>query len=458
MNKTEIDNISNITTDEFQQVQGIISLHRSKALQIVNNENLLTAWEVGAFVSDRLKNSVWGSKTVKQLSEYLKTQDPTLRGYSRSNIYNMVAFYEAYSSIQFIEYQEKLKLNEFVQLKTAQIGNTEIVQPVAGQIGQGQTEHGQIVQTLSRQMEPGQTEQGQIVQPAAAQVEQEQIVQSLTGQITGQIESTQIVRTVSGRIVQTPSAQIEQNLIVQSATAQFPNFLNLTTLTNHFEILNACKTMEERIFYVLYSHKEKLNARELQRCLKNNTFASLTGDKHNLSKGLKNIYPQITPMLKDTIFVDFLGLPQKHSEKHLQNSILDNMKDFVLELGKDFLFYGKEYSLQVGNSTFKIDLLFFHRGLQCLVAIELKAGKFKPEDSGQLEFYLEALDRDVRRSNENPSIGILLCQEADRSVVEYAMSRILSPTMIAEYERQLIPKEVLQRSLEEFTQFLNPKK
>jgi len=366
--------VSNMTTTEFQQVQGIISLHRSKALQTVNSENLLTAWEVGAFVSDRLENSAWGNKTVKQLSEYLRVQDPTLRGYSSRNIYNMVAFYEAYSSNQFLEYQEKLKLNEIVQPKTAQIESAD-TEPAAG-------------------------------------------------------------------------------VIVQSVTAQFPNFLNLTTLTNHFEILNVCKTTEERIFYVLYAHKERLSLREMRRCLKNNTFASLMGDKRNLSKGLKNIYPQITPMLKDTIFVDFLGLPKRHSEKRLQNSILDNMKDFILELGKDFLFYDKEYPLQVGNSTFKIDLLFFHRGLQCLVAIELKADKFKPEYMGQLEFYLEALDRDVRRSNENPSIGILLCQEADRSVVEYAMSRSLSPTMIAEYERQLIPKEVLQRSLEEFTQFL----
>lgn len=371
--------LDNIETTEFQQVQGIISLHRSKALQTVNNENLLMAWEVGAFVSARLKKSAWGSKTVKQLSEYLRMQDPTLRGYSSRNIYNMVAFYDAYSSTQFVEYQENLKLNEFVQIETTQIENKRIDLP--------STER-----------------------------------------------------------------------IVQTASAQFPNFLELTTLSNHFQIINACKTTEERIFYVIYSYKESLNARELQRCLKNNTFASLMGDKHNLSKGLKSIYPKIAPMLKDTIFVDFLGLPKKHSEKRLQNSILENMKDFVLELGKDFLFYDKEYPLQVGNSTFKIDLLFFHRGLQCLVAIELKTGKFKPEYMGQLEFYLEALDRDVRRSNENPSIGILLCQEADHSVVEYAMSRSLSPTMIAEYKRQLIPKEVLQRSLEEFTQFLNPKK
>jgi predicted nuclease of restriction endonuclease-like (RecB) superfamily len=387
-----MSNENGMTTQEFQQVHGIISLHRSRALQTVNNENLLTAWEVGAYVSARLKNSAWGSKTVMQLSEYLRSQDPTLRGYSRRTIYKMVAFYETYSSMQFIEYQDKLKLNRFVPPKTAQIEDSEIVQ----------------------------TE-------------------------TAQLKSDEIVQFKSGQIV-------------PFQMAQFPIFLDLTTLTNHFEIINTCKTIEERIFYVLYSYKERLNINELRRCLKNHTFASLTGDKHNLSKGLKEIYPQALPMLKDTVFVDFLGLSQKHSEKRLQNSILDNMKDFVLELGKDFLFYDKEFPLQVGNSTFKVDLLFFHRGLQCLVAIELKTGKFKPEYMGQLEFYLEALDRDVRRSNENPSIGILLCQEADRSVVEYAMSRSLSATMIAEYKRQLIPKEVLQRSLEEFTWFLNKQK
>jgi predicted nuclease of restriction endonuclease-like (RecB) superfamily len=366
-----------VSLQEFEQVHGIISMHRSQALQAVNNENLLTAWEVGAYVSARLKNSAWGSKTVMQLSEYLRAQDPTLRGYSRRNIYNMISFYETYSSIQFIEYQEKLKLNEFVQPKTAQLQIQSIVQPLAGQI----------------------------VQPLAA---------------------------------------------------QFPDFLNLTTLSNHFEILNAYSKIEERIFYILYAHKERLNKRELQRCLKTNVFASLSGDKHNFSKGLKEIYPQATPMLKDAIFIDFLGLPKKHSEKRLQRGILDNLKNFILELGKDFLFYAQEYPLQVGGSTFKIDLLFFHRGLQCLVAIELKTGKFKPEYMGQLEFYLEALDRDVRRSNENPSIGILLCQEANRSVVEYAMSRSLSPTMITKYQQQLIPKEVLQHSLEEFTAFFKP--
>lgn len=122
-----MDKFDNIETTEFQHVQGIISLHRSRALQNVNSENLLTAWEVGAFVSARLKNSAWGSKTVKKLSEYLRMQDPTLRGYSSRNIYNMVAFYEAYSSVQFAEYQETLKLNEFVKPKNIQSGNNAII-------------------------------------------------------------------------------------------------------------------------------------------------------------------------------------------------------------------------------------------------------------------------------------------------------------------------------------------
>ena len=129
------------------------------------------------------------------------------------------------------------------------------------------------------------------------------------------------------------------------------------------------------------------------------------------------------------------------------------MKKFVLELGKDFIFMESEYPVKVGSSTFKIDLLFYHRGLQCLVAIELKTSKFKPEHLGQLEFYLEALDRDVKRSNENPSIGILLCPSADHSVVEYAMSRSLSPTMVTEYKRLLIPKDVIAKNLDEYCAF-----
>ncbi|MFN9494596.1 MAG: PDDEXK nuclease domain-containing protein, partial [Bacteroidota bacterium] len=109
----------------------------------------------------------------------------------------------------------------------------------------------------------------------------------------------------------------------------------------------------------------------------------------------------------------------------------------------------QEYKLQVGNNDFYIDLLFYHRGLQCLVAFELKADKFKPDHLGQLNFYLEALDRDVKKQNENPSIGVLLCKDKDSEVVEYALSRSLSPTMVSEYKTQLPDKKLLQQKLHE---------
>ena len=169
-----------------------------------------------------------------------------------------------------------------------------------------------------------------------------------------------------------------------------------------------------------------------------------------MSKGLLQTYPNAPVVFKDTLFVDFLGLPQKHSETKLKKGLIEHMKQFILELGKDFIFMDQEYNLNVGASTFKADLLFFHRGLQALVAVELKKTKFHPRDLGQLEFYIEALDRDVKRSNENPSIGILLCPDADKMVVEYAMSRSMSPTLITEYKRILIPQERMQEQLNEY--------
>lgn len=233
-----------------------------------------------------------------------------------------------------------------------------------------------------------------------------------------------------------------------------PEILMLTTVTNHGVILSHFKDPEHRLFYILYSHKERLGKRELQRCISENTFESFANNKGSLSKGMLQTYPDSPYIFKDTLYVDFLNLPKKHSESRLKKGLIEHMKQFILELGKDFIFMDQEYSLNVGGSTFKADLLFFHRGLQALVAVELKKTKFHPRDLGQLEFYLEALDRDVKRTNENPSIGIILCPEADHVVVEYAMSRSMSPTMVAEYKRVLIPQETMQAQFKEFCQFL----
>lgn len=154
----------------------------------------------------------------------------------------------------------------------------------------------------------------------------------------------------------------------------------------------------------------------------------------------------------DTYTLDFLDLPETVSEHDLQKSIIRNLKNFVLEVGKDFTFIGEEYRLQVGKHDYYVDLLFYHRGLSCLVAFELKIGKFKPEYVGKMGLYLEALDREVKKDNENPSVGVILCAKKDDEVVEFALSRSLSPTMVSEYKLKLIDKKLLQNKLKEYVE------
>lgn len=266
-------------------------------------------------------------------------------------------------------------------------------------------------------------------------------------------------------IVQSGIAQLDdkhqKGEIVQLSIAQFeetfspmPQLLTLVPFTGHLEIMNRCRSDEERIFYMLYASHQRLKTEELRRCIVNQTYSSLMEKEKMLSPKMFAEYPNAEFILKDKAFVDFLNLPVKHNEHHLHKGLLEHMKEFILELGKDFLFVDSEYGVEVGGSTKRIDLLFYHRALQCLVAIELKAVDFQPEFVGKMDMYLEALDRDVKRDNENPSIGIILCPSADRSMVEYTLSRSLSPTMIAEYQRKLIPLEVMRKSLEEYCTYL----
>lgn len=151
----------------------------------------------------------------------------------------------------------------------------------------------------------------------------------------------------------------------------------------------------------------------------------------------------------DSYVIEFLDLPSNFKEPDLRRCLIKNMKDFILEVGRDFTFIDEEFRVQVGGEDYKIDLLFFHRGLQCLVAFELKIGKFKPEYISKMDFYLEALDRWKKKENENPSVGMILCASKDDEVVEYAMSRTLSPMMVAEYQLQLPDKSMLQKKLQE---------
>ena len=233
----------------------------------------------------------------------------------------------------------------------------------------------------------------------------------------------------------------------RDADEKLSALLRQISWTNNLAIMSRAKSTEERLFYLTLCKNERLSSRELDRQINAAVFERSKVDGLKLSPVMREIAPKAEQVFRDQYVLEFLGGKEYEHENSMKKVLIDQMKRFVLELGKDFLFMEEEYRLQVGNSDFRIDLLFYHRELQCLVAFELKMGKFKPEHLGQLNFYLEALDRDVKKPHEKPSIGVLLCKDKDDEVVEYALSRSLSPTMVAEYKLRLPDKALLQQKL-----------
>ncbi|MCL2604409.1 MAG: PDDEXK nuclease domain-containing protein [Defluviitaleaceae bacterium] len=313
---------------DYSEIILIIERARENAFRAVNRELISMYWEIGNYVSDRVKSDGWGRSVVKDFSQFIQSQYFGIRGFSPQNIWRMKQFYETYYD------NEKLS-------------------------------------TLSREI----------------------------------------------------------------------------SWSNNILIMMGAKTDEAREFYLLLTQKNNYTARELDRQIDSKHFErTMISDERNklfISKS-----PGLTA-LRDNYVLEFLDIPENHKEVELRKAIITNLRDFILEFGKDFSLMGEEYRIQVGNTDFHIDLLLFNRELACLVAIELKVKKFKPEYLGQLEFYLEALDRDVRKPNENPSVGLILCAGKDDAVVEYALSRSMSPALIADYQLHLPNKTLLENKLRE---------
>lgn len=316
---------------QFDDVLPIIEAARFRAMRAVNAEMIQMYWELGAYVSARVKDGGWGKSIVSDFSAFLRTRYPAAKGFSAQNIWRMKQFYETYCE------NEKL---------------------------------------------------------------------------------SPLVREIPW--------------------------------TNNLLIMTGCKTDEAREFYLRLCIANRYTKRELDRqissMLYERTMLSDAKNK-NLISGNGGL-----AALRDSYVFEFLNLEEPYRERDLRKQIVSHLKDFILEFGHDFAFVGEEYRVQVGNTDFFIDLLFYNRTLRCLVAIELKIDTFRPEHIGQLDFYLEALDRDVRKSNENPSVGLILCTGKDDTVVEYALSRTMSPTMVADYTLHLPNKEVLQSKLRELTE------
>lgn len=325
--------ISNVVQADFSEVVHLISIARQHAYQAVNTTLIELYWQVGAYISNKMRSAEWGDGVIAELAKHLTVTQPNLRGFTSSNLFRMRQFYET-------------------------CHNDQIVAPLVRQL----------------------------------------------------------------------------------------------PWTHNLIILGRSKRAEEREFYLRTAIKERWSKRELERQFNAALFERMILNPVKLSTALRETQPEAMQVFKDSYIVDFLTLPQDHSEGNLQQGFIAKLKQFLIELGRDFCFVGSEYPVQVGKQDFAIDLLFFHRGLNALVAVELKVDRFSPAHLGQLNFYLEALDRDHKKPHENPAIGVLLCASKDDEVVEYALSRSLSPAMIAEYQTHLPDKKLLQAKLHEFYQ------
>lgn len=318
---------------DFEIIVQLIDAARARAVATVNTTLIELYWSIGEYIKRKITDDGWGQGTVKALAEYIRRNQPTIRGFSASNLWRMMQFFETYSN----------------QAKLAPL-------------------------------------------------------------------------------------------------------VRVLPWTHNLLIMSRCKGDEEREFYLRLATRENWGKRELERQLNGALFERVVLSPPKLAPPVREIHPEAASIFKDSYLVEFLDLPPEHSEADLQKGLVEQLKKFLIELGRDFCFVASEYSLQVGGRDFALDLLFFNRALNCLVAFELKIEEFQPEHLGKLEFYLEALDRDVKKPHEQPTIGVLLCATKDNEVVEYALNRAMSPALVAEYQTRLPDKKLLQAKLHEFYQ------
>ncbi len=319
-----------LVSRRFDEVLALIEAARGRAYRAVNTELVTLYWQIGEYISKKIKSAEWGDGVVDELVNTIAREYPGVRGYTRRNLFRMRQFFEAYRG----------------------------------------------------------------------------------------------TKKVSPLVTQLP-------------------------WTQHLIILSQTKHQQEREFYLLAAIKERWSKRELERQIASGAAMRSDTRTKKVSPAVSRIHPAAIDEFKNAYSFEFLSLPDDHSEDALHGALLRNLGRFITELGRDFCFVGSEYPVQVGNQDFAIDLVFFHRGLSCLVAVELKVRKFEPADLGQLNFYVEALDRDVKKPHERPSIGVLLCASKDNEVVEYALARTSSPTLVAEYKAALPSKARLRKKLHE---------
>jgi predicted nuclease of restriction endonuclease-like (RecB) superfamily len=209
-------------------------------------------------------------------------------------------------------------------------------------------------------------------------------------------------------------------------------------------IMERCKDNLSREYYLQMTKRNGWPRESLANCIKNQSYEKFLLSQTNFSKTLPPARQNDARLaIKDEYTFSFLDLEDDHLEKELERGLTNNICKFLIEMGKYFTFVANQHRIEIDGEEYFIDLLLYHRKLRCLIAIELKKGKFQPEHAGKMQFYLSALDDNVRLAEENPSIGIIICQEKSRTKVEYILRDVSKPRGVATYNTsQVLPKEI----------------
>ena len=368
---------------EVQQIRNAINISRYRAAKLANAEMLRLYYSVGKFISLNTRNAKWGTGALKSISNQLQQEMPGLKGFSEGNMRKMRLFYEAWQPVfepHLLPIADHIELFDFRS-------------------------------TLPNELESAENQSIVKCSPVANELGNEKC-----SPVANELDA----------------ADIEQFLRVG--------------FTMHIDIIAQTENDAERWFYIRKVARDFIGKRQLHQMLASDLYHQHGSMPSNFALTLPDDKQRQVAMqtFKEDNVLDFLKIPNPDlvDELDVEEQIVKNVKNFMMSLGGEFAFMGEQYRLIVNGRERKLDLLFYHRRMRCLVAIELKGGEFQPEYAGKLNYYLSALDSLVKLPEENPSIGILLCRDKDNTEVEFTLRDMSKPMGVATYRSsQELPEQ-----------------
>lgn len=359
--------------DFVKELKSSILRSRYMATRLVNRELLFLYFQTGKQLSEKIESEKWGAKVLETISNDLQNELHGLRGFSVSSLKKMRQFFQTYA---FLEYRPS---------STAQLSGKNEIGPLS------------------------------------------------TAQFKLSVKNLHTVAKQDNFPFGSPNSKQIDKL---SSVSFIDTFLSLP-FSHHILLLNKVRNWDSLCYYMDKAVENQWTVDFLLHHIESDSFQKSGQIQSNFEKTLPiKLNPDALQAFRDEYLLDFLNIQpaDEEDERVLENEIVLNIKKFIMSLGKEFTFMGNQYRLIVDDKEYFIDLLFYHRGLQALVAFELKTGTFKPEYAGKLNFYLSALDEYIKLPHENPSVGIILCKEKSYTTVEFAFRSIDKPMGVATYK------------------------